>query len=157
MFLEVAELKSVIYEYQLTEITEESPDIAEMAINAAVEEVKSYLSPTDQIKWRDGRPRYDVEAIFSAIGVNRNAMILSLVKSIALYQICQLANVDIIQERVIQRYDRAIDYLEKVAGIGKYKDSAPIAPGFPVLPAGDEVTAKQAFRFGSREKFNHDS
>ena len=157
MFLETAELKSVLYEYQLTEITEGSPDIAEMAINAAVEEVTSYLSPTDQIKWRDGRPRYDVAAIFSAIGVNRNAMILSLVKSIALYQICQLANVDMIQERVMQRYDRAIDYLEKVAGIGKYKDSAPIAPNFPVLPAGDPGTAKQAFRFGSRDKFNHEN
>lgn len=156
MFLTVAELNSVIYEYQLNEITESSPDIAEMAINAAVEEVTSYLNPTDQTKWRDGRPRYDVAAIFSAVGVNRNAMILSLVKSIALYQICQLANVDIIQERVIQRYDRAIDYLEKVAGIGKYKDSPPIAPKFPVLPAGDADTAKQAFRFGSREKFNHE-
>lgn len=156
MFLTYPELKSVLYEYQLDEITETSPDIAEMAINSAVEEVKSYLSPTDQVKWRDGRPRYDVAAIFSATGTSRNALILSLCKSIALYQICQLANVDIIQERVTQRYDRAIDYLEKVAGIGKYADSPPIAPNFPVLPAGDEATAKQAFRFGSREKFNHD-
>jgi hypothetical protein len=156
MFLTTEELKSVLYEYQLSEITESDADIPVMAINAAVEEVTSYLSPTDQIKWRDGRPRYDVAAIFSATGAARNAMILSLVKSIALYQICQLANVDIIQERVIQRYDRAIEYLEKVAGIGKYKDSAPIAPNFPVLPAGDEETAKKAFRFGSREKFNHE-
>ena len=157
MFLEVEEMNSVAYEYQLSEITENDSEIVELAINSAIEEVKSYLNPTDQKKWRDGRPRYDVAAIFSATGSDRNPMILTLCKGIALYQVCALANVDIIQERVTNRYDRAIDYLEKVAGIGKYKDSAPIAPNFPVLPQGDENTAIRAYRMGSREKFNHDN
>jgi phage gp36-like protein len=156
MFLTSPELKSVLYEYQLNEITEESPDIAEMAINAAVEEMKSYLSPTGQARWRDGRPRYDVAAIFAALGSERNALILELSKSIALYYVCRLANVDIMQERVQERYDRAIDWLEKVAGVGKYANAPSIAPNLPLLPAGDEETALQAFRFGSREKFNHD-
>ena len=156
MFLTYQELKSVLYEYQLDEITETSPDIAEMAINAAVEEMKSYLSPTGQVRWRDGRPRYDVAAIFSATGRSRNALVLELCKSIALYYVCRLANVDIIQERVMDRYDRAIDWLEKVAGVGKYADAPGIAPDLPVLPSGTDETAQQAFRYGSREKFSHD-
>lgn len=157
MFLEVEELKSVLYEYQLNEITEESPDIAEMAINAAVEEMKSYLSPTGQARWRDGRPRYDVAAIFGAIATNRNALILELCKSIALYYVCRLANVDIIQERVQNRYDRAVEWLEKVSGVGKYANAPGIAPDLPLLiaPAENDEVA-QAFRFGSREKFNHE-
>ena len=156
MFLTTAELKSVLYEYQLDEITESSADIPLMAIAAAVEEMKSYLSPTGQVRWRDGRPRYDVGAIFGATGSERNGLILELCKSIALYYVCRLANVDIIQERVKERYDRAIDWLEKVAGVGKYAGSPSIGPDLPVLPpTGDESTV-QAFRFGGREKFNHD-
>jgi len=158
MFLTYPELKSVLYEYQLDEITETSPDIADMAIMAAVEEAKSYLSPTGQSRWRDGRPRYDVAAIFGASGTERNGLILELCKSIALYYVCRLANVDIIQERVKERYDRAIDFLEKVAGVGKYAGSPSIAPDLPVLTAEQIATdtTRQAFRYGSREKFNHD-
>ena len=157
MFLTYQELKSVLYEYQLDEITETSPDIAEMAINAAVEEMKSYLSPTGQIRWRDGRPRYDVAAIFGTSGTDRNALVLELCKSIALYYVCRLANVDIIQEKVQSRYDRAIDWLEKVAGVGKYANAPGRAPDLPVLQSSDENTVTRAYRSGSREKFNHDN
>lgn len=156
MFLTVPELKSVAYDYQLDDITENSPDISEMAINAAVEEMKSYLNPSGQTRWYDGRPRYDVDAIFTAIGSARNALLLELCKSIALYYICRLANVDIIQERVKERYDRAIDWLEKVAGVGKYANSPSLAPGLPVVTISDDDNTLQPFRFGSREKFNHE-
>lgn len=158
MFLTAEELKSVAYEYQLAQITEDSPDIVEMSITAAVEEMKSYLSPTGQSRWRDGRPRYDVAAIFGATGTNRNALVLELCKSIALYYICRLANVDIIQERVMNRYDRAIEWLEKVSGVGKYANAPGIAPDLPVVPAStdNDDTSANPFRGGSREKFNHE-
>lgn len=156
MFLTYPELKSVLYEYQLDEITEGSTDIAEMAINAAVEEVKSYLIPTDQVKWRDGRPRYDIIAVFGATGNSRNPLLLEIIKSVALYYVCRLANVDIIQERVKERYDRAVDYLEKVAGIGKYSDSSPLRMDLPVAPAITEDGTTKPFRSGSRVKFNHE-
>ena len=157
MFLTYPELKSVLYEYQLDEITESSPDIADMAVACAIEEVKSYLRPNGQSHWRDGRPRYDVATIFNATGTDRNALILGLTKSIALYYVTQLANVDILQERVQQRYDRAIDFLEKVAGVGKYADAPSIAPDLPVLSAEQMATdTQEAFRYGSRTKFNHD-
>lgn len=157
MFLTIDELKSVVYDYQLDQITETSPDIVEMAVNAAVEEMKSYLNPSAQVRWRDGRPRYDVGAIFGATGNHRNAHILELCKSIALYNVCRLANVDIIQQRVQDRYDRATDWLEKVAGVGKYANSPAISPDLPVLePAADTDDAGKPFRSGSREKFNHE-
>lgn len=155
MFLTIEELKSVVYDYQLDEITETSPDIAEMAINAAVEEMKSYLNPSEQKRWNDGRPRYDVAAIFSATGNHRNALVLELCKSIALYYVCRLANVDMIQERVKERYDRAVDWLEKVAGVGKYSDAPGITPDLPIQ-AESTTTPRNAYRSGSREKFNHE-
>ena len=150
MFLDPEELKSVAYEYQISEITESDDDIPVMAIDAAVEEMKSYLTPN-----KDSRNQFDVVAIFSATGSNRNALILELCKSIALYYLCRLSNVDIIEQKVKDRYDRAIDWLEKVTGTGKSAGTNPIRPGLPMLPPVDENTAAP-FRFGSRPKFDHE-
>ena len=155
-FITSAELKSVAYDYQLNEITENHSDIVQMAINAAVEEMKSYLTPSNQPQWKDGRPRYDVAAIFSATGTSRNALVLELCKSMALYYVCRLANVDIIQERVQDRYDRAIEWLEKVAGVGKYANAPGITANLPVLAETTDDNSTIPFRFGSRDKFNQE-
>ncbi len=157
MFITTEELKSAIYSYQLNEITEGDEDIPVMAIDAAVEEMKSYLSPGDQAQYRDGRKRYDVEAIFTAAGTARNALVMELCKSMAVYYACRLANVDILQEDITKRYDRAIDWLEKVSATGKYADKAPLNASLPVVdPVDIEDDSSLAFRSGSREKFNHE-
>lgn len=161
MFLEPAELKSAIYAYQLNEIVEitedddSNLDIVVMAIDAAIEEIKSYLRPNDQPRWNDGRRRYDVVAIFSATGTGRNPLILEFAKSIAVWYVCRLSNVDIIHEKVKERYDRAIDWLEKVSGTGKYAGAPAISPDLPVVTL-EETDENVPFRFGSRQKFNHE-
>jgi phage gp36-like protein len=156
-FLLPEELISAMYEYQLSEITENNSDIVQMAIGAAIEEMMSYLTPNKQARWRDGRPRYDVTAIFSSFGAGRNPLVLELCKSMAVYYVCRLSNVDIIQERVKERYDRAIDWLEKVSGTGKYADAPAISANLPVLPATDpESDSGKPYRSGSRTKFNHE-
>lgn len=157
MFITVEELKSVIYDYQLDEITGNDDTIPAMAIEAAVQEMKSYLSPGNQSEFKDGRKRYDTVAIFSATGTARNSLIMQLCKSIALYYVCELANVDIIHEKVKERYDRAIDWLMKVTATGKYDGKTPLNADLPVLPEPDaESDDSLPFRFGSREKFNHE-
>ena len=162
MFLEPQELKSAIYSYQISEIAEiteddtANTDIVYMAISAAVEEMKSYLSPNNQGRWNDGRARYDVTAIFGATGDARNPLVLELCKNIAVYYICRLSNVDIIQEKVKERYDRAIDWLEKVSGTGKSAGSPALNPGLPTLVIDPDSDVALAFRHGSREKFNHE-
>lgn len=156
MFIEIDELRSVMYSYQLETIIENDKTIAVMAINSAVSEMKSYLNPSNQKQWNDGRPQYDVNKIFGAQGVDRDALILELCKDIALYRICRLANVDIIHEHVQERYDRAIDWLEKVAGL---KGAPTLTPDLPTIEPDDEGEAgssKKPFRFGSRLKFKHE-
>jgi hypothetical protein len=156
-FLEPVELKSAVYEYQVDQITESDTDIPIMAINAAIEEVKSYLAPGDQVQFRDGRKRYDVAAIFSASGAGRNPLVLELTKSIAVYYLMRLANVDIIAEEIRKRYDRAIDWLEKVSATGKYDGKVPLNANLPVLPdIPAESDDSLPFRSGSREKFLHE-
>jgi hypothetical protein len=157
MFVEVEELKSALYTYQLDQITESDTDIPVMAIKAAIKEVKSYLAPGSQAEFKDGRKRYDVDAIFSATGDDRDPLVLELTKSVTVYWVTRLANVDIIQEDIIKRYDRAIDWLEKVSATGKYDGKVPLNADLPVLPDPDPETDKSLpFRSGSREKFTHE-
>jgi phage gp36-like protein len=162
MFLEPQELKSAIYGYQLAEIVEitedddTNTDIVLMAISAAVEEMKSYLTPNNQSQWNDGRTRYDVAAIFGATGTDRNPLVLELCKNIAVYYICRLSNVDIIEEKVKERYDRAIAWLEKVSGTGKSAGGPALTPDLPTITIDPESDEAIPFRFGSRDKFNHE-
>jgi phage gp36-like protein len=136
-FLSSAELKSVIYDYQLNEIVENDSTIIEMAIQAATEEVKSYLCS-----------RYDTTQTFNETKNNRNPLILEFTKDIALWQIIRLSNPEIIHEKVKDRYDRAIEYLNKVA-------KGLISPTLPLLQdnSGSEILP---VRFGSMVKQSYD-
>lgn len=157
MFIEVEEMKSVMYRYQMDVITENDNTITAMAIKSAVSEMKSYLNPSNQKQWSDGRPRYDVDKIFGATGDDRDPLLLELCKDIACYRVCRLANVDIIAEHVKERYDRAIEWLSKVAGLS----GAPtLSPDLPTITDSDDEeggdSTKKLFRYGSRRKFNHE-
>lgn len=136
MFIEIQELKSVLYDYQLQQIIENDTDIAAMAIEAAVEEVRSYLDV-----------RYDCDKIFAATGTDRNALIVEMLKNIALYNIVRLANVDIIYEKARERYDRAVEYFDRVA-------SGKLALRLP-LKEDEQGDVQTKFRSGSNPKFNH--
>jgi phage gp36-like protein len=147
MFLSQDELKSAIYEYQVTDITEGDDTIVENAIAAAIDEVKAYLTPNNRLENWDGRVLYDTEKLFAAEGSERNALILAHTKTIAKWWIILLANPDIIYEQVKERYDRSIEFLTKVA-----KGVVTLA-GVPILPPDNN---NNAFLSGSRRKFNHE-
>jgi len=138
-FLTIQELKTVIYDYQLNEIVEDDNTIAEMAIQAAIEEVASYL-----------RSRYDTEKTFSAEGADRNPLVLEITKDVALWQIIRLSNPDILHERVKDRYDRAIEWLDKVArGL--------ISPSLPIIQneQGDGDTSPIKFGFMNKQTYDY--
>lgn len=152
MFIEKSDLGSVIYDYQIDQITESNDDIVLQAISAAVEEAKSYLTANVNSKaWLDGRILYDVDAIFSASGNDRNSLILQHCCTLTKWHIAQLCNAEFIYEQAKERYDRAIDWFTKIA-----KGTINLT-SLPQL-VRDETTAgtKQPFEFGSRKKFNHD-
>lgn len=152
MFIEKADLGSVLYEYQLDEITEGDDNLVSQACNAAIEEAKSYLTPNaNSRQWLDGRLLYDVEAIFSATGNDRHSLVVQHCCTLAKWYVAELCNADFIYEKARERYDRAIKWFDNVAR-GTINVST-----LPQL-VRDETTAgeKQPFEFGSRTKFNHD-
>ena len=141
-------MPSAMYGYQMEQITEGNDDIIDVAMAAAEEEVRSYLSGNNRREWLDGRLQYDVEAILTAQAESRNALILKHAVTIAKWWIVELCNADIIYEQAKERYDRAIAWLNKLA-----KGDVTLST-LPTL--SQEVTEREPFSFGSREKFNHE-
>lgn len=137
MFIEPNELKSVAYDYQLQQIVENDNDILLIGINAAIEEMSGYLSG-----------RYNCTAIFTTTGPDRNPLIVELGKNIALWYIIRLANVDILHDKAKEGYDRAIEWLNKVA-TGIISPNLPIA----VTDSGEETNP---IRTGSMDKQSYD-
>ena len=156
MFLTAEEMKDVLYAYQADEIAEGDTEIIENGIEAGVSEVKSYFTASNQRQWSDGRPKYDINKIFRATGSNRDAFVLRMCKTVAAWNICELSNVDIIYDQVKERYNNVIKTLEKIAGIGDYKNSPTLTPDLPTIEPDTEGSEQQPFRYGSRPKFNHE-
>ncbi len=103
MFIEISDLGSAIYGYQVEQITEGNNDLALQAINSAIEEVSGYLS---------GNSLYDVAAIFATTGTNRNALIVTHTVTVAKWYLVELCNADVIYEQAKERYDRATAWLK---------------------------------------------
>ena len=100
MFLTREDLKGGIYEYQVEQITEGDENITLQAMAAAEEEARSYLTPNvGQKEYLDGRLLYDVDAIFGATGLDRNALILQHTVTLAKWHIVELCNADVIYEQ----------------------------------------------------------
>ncbi len=125
------------YNYQLDQIVENDATILQMAIEAATEEVRGYLSS-----------RYDTTAAFAATGADRNPLLVEITKDIALWYIIRLSNVDILYEPVKERYDRAVQWLDRVAA-GRIT---------PDLPAATDENGEyvQPMRYGSMPKQQYD-
>jgi len=136
MFIQKEELKSVMYTYQVNEITENDNDIVEMAIDAAVQEMIGYLRT------------YDTDAIFSATGKDRNPLVLELCKNMAAWYLIRLCNIDMIYTQIKEAYDRAIKWC---VGVSEGK----ISPKLPILKSSDTNEVVSRFRQGSNPKFDH--
>ncbi|MGV8814755.1 MAG: phage protein Gp36 family protein [Gelidibacter sp.] len=150
MFLKEEDLGSTMYGYLIEQITEGNETITDIAMAAAEEEVRSYLSGNNKREWIDGRLRYDVDAILSAQDDARNKLIVKHTVTIAKWWIVDLCNADIIYEQAKERYDRTIGWLKQLAN-GEVNLST-----LPTLDPEESANQHKPFSFGSRKKFNHE-
>lgn len=168
MFITIEEMKAVLYEYQMMQIAEDDELIINDGILSAVSEVRGYFEAANARRETAGLTQqqyaawklYDVDAIFNATAGQRNPFVMRLCKRIAAYNICELANVDIIYEKLEKHYENTIATLEKIAGMGRYADGRLViselpSPATPPAPGGANAEAKP-FRMISRIKFKHE-
>lgn len=148
-FLEKADFNTVIREYQLDAITDGDDTIVVQAIEIAIDEVTNLFTPNDMNRWKDGRPIYDIAAVFKQAGDQRNAFILIHTKIITLWYLVLLCNTGLTYNDVKDRYDRSIQVLSDLA-TGKTNSST--------IPKIDqpEPEAELPWQSGSRRKFNHE-
>ncbi len=100
-----------------TESASYDPQIIEICEDRAVAEMRSYLNKT-----------YDCEAIFSATGSERHALILMFAIDITVYHIfCQHNPYKMAKIRQ-DRYDRAVEWLKGVMSGDITIDGAPLLP-----------------------------
>lgn len=100
-----------------TESASYDPQIIEICEDRAVAEMRSYLNKT-----------YDCEAIFSATGSERHALILMFAIDITVYHIfCQHNPYKMAKIRQ-DRYDRAVEWLKGVMRGDITIDGAPLLP-----------------------------
>lgn len=139
MFIEQSELSSAIAEYQLAGIDASMQNIRQ-AINAAVDEAKSYLNN-----------KYDCDAIFSATGEKRHATVLEHCINMAVWYIVRKGNTDMIFEHVKEYRKAAVEWFRDVAGLNA--TGKPLTPDLPLKTEDGKV--KISIRMGSNRKFRH--
>lgn len=102
-FLEKPDYVNTISTAVLDAITGGDDHIVNELSSVAVLEMKSYLNA-----------RYDVDAIFNALGAARDKMILMYCKDIALYHIFSYRSYKIVPENRVKRYEKALQWLADV-------------------------------------------
>lgn len=111
----------------------------ENAEKEAIEEVSGYL-----------RSRYDVGAVFSATGDNRNQVIVMRCCDVALYHLTSSRNQRQGMEIRKERYERAVKWLEDVQK-GNVMPDLPT----PVGPDGEQDILNP-IRYGSEKRNRYD-
>ena len=97
-----ADLKTHLYNEQITAISRNDSDLIVEAIAAAEGEAKGYMS------------RYDIDTIFGAVGTARDKTLLMWLKDMATWHFITLANANADMEFRESRYDQGIEWLEKI-------------------------------------------
>ena len=136
MFLSKSDFNTAMYAHVIDEISDSDDSALAQCIAVGIEQVKSYL-----------KNRYDTDAIFSAEGDDRNALILEYCKVVAVWELLKLCSAETLYETWRERYDRVIEWLEGVRD-GKNTPELPIR-------TDTEGNVGLVIKFGSNTKFHH--
>lgn len=104
-------------------ITDNDDTIVESAIDGSISEAKGYLGG------------FDTDEIFSTTGANRNALLLTFVKDIAVWHLVVLSNYKADIELREKRYNRAVSWLKSV-------QKGEVTPDLPIAAVTEEKPAK---------------
>lgn len=132
-FITTEDFKVVASETALKTITGSDPANVENAIMEAQEEVAGYL-----------RPKYDTDRIFATEGDERNHQLVMYVSDIALYNMIASLPQRMGYETRLERYERAIKWLEGVQA-GKIVPDLPLATD----EEGNDVSQGGILAFGN--------
>lgn len=138
MFLTLEDYSSVCDEYELQQITQ-NDEIRLTAEAAALEQISSYL-----------RHRFDMDRVFSAVGAERNAMLVQGAVNISLWLMIHRLPQSMGHERRECLYNDSLKWLRDIQA-GKASPDLPLYQS----PDGDD-DARNPVRFGSMKPQRYD-
>lgn len=116
-FITPQDYDASIHREILDALTRSDEAVVEICEDRAIAEMRGYLSA-----------RYDVDAIFSAEGDDRNQLILMMAIDITVYHLFSIHNPQKMSDIRKDRYDRAMEWLNLVAAFKVTIDGAPRLP-----------------------------
>lgn len=135
-FLTTDDYNPLIRDTTLAKVILNDETILDEAEEMAIEEMKSYLAA-----------RFDTDAIFSAAGDDRNKAILMRLIDITIYHLWSRTIATQISKIRVDRYERAIKWLEMCA-------RGELTPDLPIKE-DDEGNPENRIRYGSNPKNKH--
>lgn len=116
-FITPEDYDASIHKEILDRLTHDDEAVVEICEDRAISEMRCYLAE-----------RYDVDAIFSAEGDERNQLVLMMAIDIALYHLHSMHNPQNMSQIRVDRYERAVEWLKQVAARKISIDGAPALP-----------------------------
>jgi hypothetical protein len=138
-YLTPDEINTHLYGEIVNEINRNDITLLNKAIDAAIAEAESYLT------------MYDLTAIFSAVGDERNPILLLYIKDVTVWHYIQLSNPSVDMQLRLDRYEYAIKFFEKIQ-VGKANPNLPL----PADPVDGNIQPESFLKWGGNKKrHNH--
>jgi phage gp36-like protein len=136
MYLLPQEITTHLGAHQIEAISDGDETMLLAAIDAAVQEAKSYLKA------------YDITAEMQAQGSERNALLLIFIKDIAVWHFVNICNVNTRMELRQDRYERAVAWLKAV-------QRGEVLPDLPAIIDNNGDDNKLPYKVTSNNKRNN--
>lgn len=133
MFLSNTEMKTHLYQEDVDVISGGDNTLMTAAIDAAMQEAKGYLSA------------YNKDAIFTALGEDRNMLLLMFIKDIAAWHFLVICNAGSEFKLRQDRYERAVSWLRSVQKGDITPDLPATEPAAGVIKFGSNPPKGQHF------------
>ncbi|WP_273157644.1 phage protein Gp36 family protein [Bacteroides fluxus] len=116
-FITPEDYSASVHKEILEAVTRNDEAVIEICEDRAIADMRGYLGA-----------RYDVDALFSAEGRARNQLVLMMAIDITVYHLFCIHNPQKLSQLRKDRYERAVEWLEQVAGFKVAVDGAPLLP-----------------------------
>ena len=136
-FITTEDYNASIHQEILDAVIRSDATIVEVVEDRAIAEMRGYMSR-----------RYDCDKIFSTEGGQRHQLVLMMAIDIAIYHLFCIHNPRMMSEIRVERYERAIKWLEGV------RDGNITVDGLPEVASEVKDTASQ-FQIRSNKKRNN--
>lgn len=134
-FIDIEDYDATIHREILDGLVRDDEALVEVCEDRAIEQMRSYMGQT-----------YDCDRIFGARGAKRSQLVLMFALDIAVYHLFSIHNPHNMSQIRVDRYERAIAWLEGVQR-GTIR-----AEGLPPAPQPDGAEPLTPFVVGSRPK-----